>query len=35
VLFRSTRRIYEKLNVVNAPAAVSKAFRAGILTTDK
>jgi DNA-binding NarL/FixJ family response regulator len=30
-----TRRIYEKLNVVNAPAAVSKAFRAGILTTDK
>lgn len=30
-----TRRIYEKLNVVNAPAAVSKAFRAGILNTDK
>jgi DNA-binding NarL/FixJ family response regulator len=30
-----TRRIYVKLNVVNAPAAVSKAFRAGILTTDK
>ena len=30
-----TRRIYEKLNVVNAPSAVSKAFRAGILTTDK
>ena len=30
-----TRRIYEKLHVVNAPSAVSKAFRAGILTTDK
>lgn len=30
-----TRRIYEKLNVVNAPSAVSKAFRAGILNTDK
>jgi DNA-binding NarL/FixJ family response regulator len=30
-----TRRIYEKLHVVNSSAAVSKAFRAGILTTDK
>ena len=30
-----TRRIYEKLNVVNSPAAVSKAFRTGILNTDK
>jgi len=30
-----TRRIYVKLNVVNAPAAVSKAFRTGILNTDK
>ena len=30
-----TRRIYEKLHVVNAPAAVSKAFRAGILPRDK
>ena len=26
------RRIYEKLNVINAPAAVAKAFRSGILS---
>lgn len=29
------RRIYEKLNVVNAPAAVAKAFKHGILSHDK
>ena len=28
------RRIYEKLNVQNAPAAISKAYRAGILPHD-
>lgn len=28
------KHIYEKLNVVNAPAAVSKAFRAGILPLE-
>ncbi|MGJ8673510.1 response regulator [Rubritalea sp.] len=28
------RRIYEKLNVVNAPAAIDKAYRAGILPRD-
>ena len=27
--------VYEKLNVVNAPAAVAKAFRAGILPLDE
>ena len=30
-----TRRIYEKLNVVNAPAAIGKAYRGGILPADK
>lgn len=28
------RRIYEKLNVVNAPAAIDKAYRTGILPSD-
>jgi DNA-binding NarL/FixJ family response regulator len=30
-----TRRIYEKLQVVNAPAAISKAYQVGILPRDK
>ena len=30
-----TRRIYEKLEVVNAPAAISKAYQHGILPRDK
>ena len=29
------RHIYEKLEVQNAPAAISKAFQAGILPTKK
>ena len=28
------RNIYEKLNVINAPAAITKAYRTGILPTD-
>ena len=28
------RNIYEKLNVINAPAAITKAYRSGILPTD-
>lgn len=28
------RNIYEKLNVINAPAAISKAYKSGILPTD-
>ena len=28
-----TRRIYEKLDVVNAPAAISKAYKAGIFSS--
>jgi DNA-binding CsgD family transcriptional regulator len=29
------RRIYEKLDVVNAPAAISKAYKAGIFSSGQ